>query len=604
MRYAGAAVRERVRNRLRSWSTAAGALPWRLLARRAALSAALLAGWLALSWTLRAWLGAWEDGGGGLGGKIMRFYLRNWASWTWLGALWCAAWWGVKPLWRALQEPRFFDRAVGAATPGALGAIRAWVCAILLIMTLREDLMSVALLPRVMVRQQGLMAILHLLPIGFDAFLANAAALRAFQYLTAALLALGVVGLGTRAVVPAAAVCYFVLGGIVREHSFYYHSGIVPLYALAVLSFTRCGQGWSLDRLWRAARGKAPAAADRPGAYFGWARYAVWTVIALPYAAAGCSKLYYMGLRWVSADSVRWMLLRPTLDPRPFDFDLALRIMPLPDALFVLLGIVALGTELAFGLVLVSRRARALLPAATVGIHVGILFLQNILFLDLMLLLWVFYDWSPLARLGRRLAGRSGAADGPEPVADAAPVAEAAPEEEEPRARPAAGRLAAARPGAAHRRGAAAALAIMLFLASWWVTKIEWYPLTAMQMFTAHGRGEAGVVSYVAAIAHYEDGSRGPAPFGEWIGAMPPGRTRPVLRRTLQDPAGRAVGQQLLDAMIRAANAAGAGPRVTSVELQRRRWNFRADPDDPGRGVLTHRYVHPAPAAERGDGAR
>lgn len=571
MRYAGGAVR----GRLRSWSAAAGALPWRPLARRAAGSAALLAGWLALSWALRAVLGAWEDGGGGLGGKLMRVYLHNWGSWVWLGALWCAAWWGVKPLWRALQTPRFVDRAVGAATPGALGAIRAWVCAILLIMTLREDLMSVALLPRVVVREQGLMALLHLLPIGFDAFLANAAALRAFQYVTALLLALGVVGLGTRAVVPAAAVCYFVLGGIVREHSFYYHSGILPLYALAVLSFTRCGQGWSVDRLWRAARGKAPA--DRPGAYFGWARYAVWTVIALPYVAAGCSKLYYMGLRWVSADSVRWMLLRPTLDPQPFDFDVALRIMPLPDALFVLLGIVALGTELAFGLVLVSRRARALLPAAMVGIHVSILFLQNILFLDLMLLLWVFYDWRPLLRLGRRLAGKG----------VAAPAAAAARD----------------RPAGAHRRGAFAALALMLFLASWWVTKIEWYPLTAMQMFTAHGRGEAGVVSYVAAIAHYDDGSSAPAPFGDWIGALAR-RTRPVIRRALQDAAGRAEGQQLLDAMIRAANAAGAGPRVTSVELQRRRWNFRADPDDPGRGVLTHRYVHPAPAAERGDGAR
>lgn len=574
MRRAGVAVRAR----LQSWSAAAGALPWGTLARSAAGSAALLAGWLALSWALRALLGAWEEGGGGLSGKIMRFYLRNWGSWTGLGALWCVGWWGVKPLWRALQEPRFVDRAVGAATPGALGAIRAWVCAILLIMTLREDLMSVALLPRVMVRQQGLMAILHLLPIGFDAFLVNAAALRAFQFVTALLLALGVVGLGTRAVVPAAAVCYFVLGGIVREHSFYHHSGLVPWYALAVLSFTRCGQGWSVDRLWRAARGKAPAHDHRPSAYFGWARYAVWSVIALPYVAAGASKLYYMGLRWVSADSVRWMLLRPTLDPRPFDFDAALRIMPLPDVLFVLLGIVALGTELAFGLVLVSRRARALLPAAMVGVHVGILFLQNILFLDLMLLLWVFYDWSPLLRPGRRLAGKIGAA--------------------------ASGRTPGAAPAAAHRRGAAAALAIMLFLASWWVTKIEWYPLTAMQMFTAHGRGEAGVVTYVAAVAHYDDGSSGPAPFGDWIGAMPSGRTRPVIRRTLQDAAGRAEGQQLLDAMIRAANAAGAGPRVTSVELQRRRWNFRADPDDPHRGVLTHRYVHPAPAAERGDGAR
>lgn len=576
MSAAGAAVRDR----LRSWSAAAGALPWGALARRAAISAALLAAWLGLSWALRG-AGASTGDGGGLAGKLLRFYQHHWEGWTLLGALWCAAFWGVKPAWRALQAPRFSERVVGAATPGALGAIRAWVCAILLVMTLREDLMSAALLPRVMVHREGLMAVLHLLPIGFDALLANAAALRVVQYVTAALLALGVIGLATRAVVPAAAAGYFLLGGILREHSFFYHAGLLPWYALVVLSFTRCGEGWSLDRLWRAARGRA--AAPPPSAYFGWARYAVWTAIALPYVAAGCSKLYFMGLDWVSADSMRWMLLRGTLDPRTFSFEVSLRLMPLPDALFVLLGIIALGTELAFGLVLVSRRARALLPAAMVAVHAGILFLQNILFLDLLLLLWVYYDWGPLRRrLAARLAGRGagGAAAAAAPAPQAAPV----------------------RPVRTHRRGALAAMAIALFLASWWVTKIEWYPLTAMQMFTGHGGREAGVVSYVAAIAHYEDGSRGPARFGRWIGALRAVRAGPVIRRTLQDAAGQAVGAQLLDAAIRAANARDDGPRVTSVELQRRRWNFAAEPDDPARGVVTARYVHAAPAPERRDG--
>lgn len=565
-----------VRSRLRSWSAAAGALPWGALARRAAISAALLAAWLALSWALRD---AGDGAGGGLAGKLLRFYQHYWEGWTLLGALWCAAFWGVMPLWRALQAPAFSERVVGAATPGALGAIRAWVCAILLVMTLREDLMSAALLPRVVVDREGLMAVLHLLPIGFDAFLANGAALRALQYLTAALLALGVIGLAARVVVPAAAIGYFLLGGILREHTFFYHEGLLTWYALVVLAFTRCGEGWSVDRWRRAARGKeAPAAAGRPTAYFGWARYAVWTAIALPYVAAGCSKLYYMGVDWVSADSVRWMLLRGTLDPRTFAFEVSLRLMPLPDALFVLLGIIALGTELAFGLVLVSRRARALLPAAMVAVHAGILFLQNILFLDLLLLLWVYYDWGPLRR--RLTARRAG------PAAEAAPAPEAAP----------------VRPVLTHRRGALAAMAIVLALASWWVTKIEWYPLTAMQMFTGHGGREAGVVSYVAAIAHYEDGSSGPARFGRWIGALRAVRAGPVIRRTLQDAAGQAVGAQLLDAAIRAANARGGGPRVTGVELQRRRWNFAADPDDPGRGVVTARYVHAAPAPERRDG--
>ena len=346
-------------NLRRALRVAGGAVPWRELAMRAAVSLALLAGWLALSYALLWSLGEWGDVERGRVGKIFRFYLRHWEKWTGLGASWCMAFWGVMPLWRAMQTPRFSDGVVGVATPGTLGAIRAWTCGILLVLTLREDLASSTLLPRAMFHDQGFMALLHLLPIGFDGFLANATALWAFQSLTTLLLVLGVVGLGSRFVVPAAAICYFVLGGIYREHSFFDHSGIIPLYVLIVLSFTRCDRGWAVDRIWRATRGESVAATHTPTAYFGWARYAVWTVIASAYVQAGCSKLYYMGLDWVSADSMRWMLLRTTLELEgAFDFDMAVWLMPMPDVLFVLLGVVALGTELGFGLVLVSRRAR------------------------------------------------------------------------------------------------------------------------------------------------------------------------------------------------------------------------------------------------------
>lgn len=571
-------MRERKTHDLRrALRAAVGAAPWRKTAMRAAVSLALLAGWLALSHALPWSLGEWRNVESGPAGKIFRFYLRHWEKWTGLGAFWCMAFWGAMPLWRAMQTPRFSGGVVGAATPGALGAIRAWTCGILLVLTLREDLASSTLLPRAMFHDQGFMILLRLLPVGFDEFLASAAALRAFQSLTTALLVFGVVGLGSRLVVPAAAICYFVLGGIHREHSFFNHSGIVPLYVLIVLSFTRCGRGWAVDRIWRTARGE-PAAAHAPTAYFGWARYAVWTVMASAYVQAGCSKLYYMGLDWVSADSMRWMLLRTTLelDGGAFDFDAAARLMPMPDMLFVLLGVVALGAELCFGLVLVSRRARLALPAVMAGVHVGILFLQNILFLDLILLLCVFYDWDTPRRW---LARRRGAIDPHN--ADTTRDRDAALD----------------RPERTHRLGALAVLAMLLFLASWWVTKIELYPLTPLKMFTSHEEAaDAGVVSYVRAIVHYEDGSSGRAPFENWIGAMREGRFRPVVRNAFRDSAGLETGKQFLDAAIRAANAREDDhPRVSSVELQVWQWNFREDPDNPDYGVMTDRYLHPAP---------
>ena len=290
-----------------------GAMPLCKLAMRATGTLLLLSGWLVLSYALHSFLGEQRERGD-LTGGILFVYLKHWKEFTWLGAIWSVAVWGIGPLWRVMQTPRFSNGVVGTATPGTLGAIRALTCSILLILTLREDLVSTVLLPRTLVNPLGVMNLLHLMPIGFEAFLVNETALRALQGFTACLLVLGVLGLGTRAVIPAAAICYLVLGGIFRGYSFFYHGGIVPLYVLAVLSFTRCDQGWALDRVRRVIRGTPVAPAHVPTAYFGWARYAVWATIAVVYMSSGGSKLYYMGLGWVSADNLRWMMVHPTME--------------------------------------------------------------------------------------------------------------------------------------------------------------------------------------------------------------------------------------------------------------------------------------------------
>ena len=575
----------------RALPTAEGPRPWRKAALRIAVTLALLSSWLALAHWLRALSGE-QAAAGDLISRISWIYLKHWPNITWLGAFWCVAFWGLAPLWRAMQSPRFSDGVVGAAKPSALGAIRALTCGILLIMTLQEDLASTALLPRSMINPLGFMELLHLLPIRFAAFLASETALWAFQRLTELLLVLGVLGLGTRVAIPAAAICYFVLAGILRGYSFMYHGGLFPLYVLAVLAFTRCGQGWSLDRAWRTARGKSVSQAHLPTAYFGWARYVVWAVIALPYMAASGSKLLQMGIGWASADNMRWVMLRPTLEliAAGHDFDAALWMISAPDALLVLLAVFTLALQLSFGLVLVSRRARLILPAAAIGFHVGVLVLMNILFIDLILLHLVFYDWSSLRRwLATRRRATRRRQDASVPEAAISP---------EPHRRPQGAQTlgvgmdaAIGRSTETHRRGAFAALAIILFLASWWATQINLYPLTPVAMFTAQ-RGEAvdaGLVSYLRAIAHYEDGASGRAPFERWLPGMRAGRWRPTVRGIFQDAEGLAKGKQFLDAMIQAANAAGDGPRLSSLELQLWQWKFREAPNGP---LLTDRYIH------------
>jgi hypothetical protein len=74
----------------------------------------------------------------------LEHYLQKWNYRTMI-VLWSGI--GFWLLAMLMSSPFFFQRFVGEATPGTLGAIRMWICFILLISTLWEDLPSFALLP-------------------------------------------------------------------------------------------------------------------------------------------------------------------------------------------------------------------------------------------------------------------------------------------------------------------------------------------------------------------------------------------------------------------------------------------------------------------------
>lgn len=334
------------------------------------------------------------------------YYLRAWPTVAWqitvpfvgfglLGLL----------LVMVTSSPTYFRRYVGEATPGSLGAIRMLTCAILLVSTLIEDLPSIALLPLEIRNPAGLMGVFYALPIGFERLVTSETGLRLFQWLTEAILFLGLIGWQTRFVIPLGAVCHFLLGGILRDYSFSWHQGWVPLYFMAVLSFTPCGDGWSVDRLRKVYRGLAVPAGDQPLPIYGWARYACWVAIALPYVEAGLNKLRYGGLFWWNPTNMRGIFYYDSLTPREFDWAWSLYLAPAPDTLFALLGLIAVLGEFAFGMVLFSATARRILPVLMIMMHTGIFLLQRILFLDLMLLQFVFFDFREVRqKIGHRLA--------------------------------------------------------------------------------------------------------------------------------------------------------------------------------------------------------
>lgn len=490
--------------------------------------------------------------------------LLEWRASLWDGIVILAAAALAAPAVLALRPGRL--RWIDPATPEALGAMRMLVAGVLLASALWEDLASTAYLPRGMLHHRPMWLVEWLLPLpGAEAFFASHAALTVLEVGTVGLLAMAAVGLATRWTVPAGAVGYLLLAMILRSYSWGYHTGLVPLYALLLLSFTPCGDAWSLDRWIRVRRGLPVPPADRAAMRCGIGRYLVWMAVALPYVAAGLSKLRDTGLLWWSGEHMKQMVVSTTVEPMQFDFRLGLLLLEGPDWIWAAMGLAALVGELTFGLVLVSRTARRWLPLVMAGMHLGILLTQNIFFPDLVALQAVFYDWRPLRD---RLLGRptaSGRAAIPPP------------------------------PGRVLARAPLAFLAVA-WLA--WATHTERFPLTSMRIFS---RPMPPVpVEYVQAWVVYRDGTREVARFERWIGAVADSRYRWLLREWEEKPERVALLHRFLAAAAERANHdAPPGRRVAEFELVLRRWDFRRDPRGPEHGEVLRVVRHQVEPAAR-----
>lgn len=466
----------------------------------------------------------------------------------------------------------FFLRYVHEATPESLAAIRILACAILLGSVLREDLASTALLPAELRQSMGAMRILYALPFGLQKLAANATGLEILKLLTALILFLGMIGLGTRIVVPLGAVSYLVFGGILRQYTYYYHQHLTPLYLLIVLSATPCGDGWSIDRLWRGFRGRAAPAAGRPAPIYGWSQYACWVVIALPYVEAGLSKLRNGGLFWWNADNLRAILYRDALYlPWPARFNgqgFSLHLTGAPDLVFALLGISALLVELSYGLILFSRTARRILPIAAFLMHTGMFLLQKVLFLDLVLVQFLFLDFNKLRNAIMRRIGAMGTLQ----ECGIASTGE----------RGAMQKLAAPR---LLWPLSISGLVTVLLVA--WFYHVEFYPLSAWQMYSGIMEG----VVYTKVYVRRESGAVSRAYFEDAVGALPANRSQTYLAMCF-DPTGVSLCEKFLGAVAAAYNrrVPPAG-RVTQLEIQEWSWDFRAYPAEPGRATLVRHFL-------------
>jgi hypothetical protein len=294
-------------------------------------------------------------------------------------------------------------------------------------------------------------------------------------------------------------------------------------------------------------------------------------VIALPYFAAGMSKIRNGGAAWFMPANLRGILLQDTLDPMQFDWRVTLRLLDLPAALFALLAVAAVASELLYPTVLFSRTARRWVPPITAALHLGIWFLQNILFFDLILIQLVFLDWDRLAN--RLTASRRRVVDGVPRVAERA---------SEPA--PSAAETAAAATWTPRLRFMTG---LLLFC---WLALVEQYPFTAFQMYS--GAGNSDVISYLRVEAQYASGATARAPFEQMLPALRDSRYRVAMRGCF-DSDHRHACDALLDALMSRSRAKEATDPIERIEVQIRQWPLDDPPARPEDGRITDRYRYP-----------
>jgi len=298
----------------------------------------------------------------------------------------------------ARQGSRLARRIVVPASATSLAGIRIGTCAVTLISMLLEDPASTAKLPGFSSLPFGLgsMGIVQKLP-GMASLLHSAPLLHALKALTVLALTAGMLGLCVRITLPVALLSALLLGGVVRMYTHFFHTGLLPLYVLAVLAVAPCADAWSADawRLRRAGRPVVPP--EEPSLRYGFPRFACWCVLGLTYFAAGSSKLRHGGLGWWDGVNLKAKVLGDALQVGSFDFPFLPLLDKVPLVIFSVMGIVTLIVELGMVLVPFSRLARRIFPLGVMGLHLGILFTQEILFLDLILIQGILFDFRRVA---------------------------------------------------------------------------------------------------------------------------------------------------------------------------------------------------------------
>uniref|UniRef100_A0A7S3NIL5 HTTM domain-containing protein n=1 Tax=Aureoumbra lagunensis TaxID=44058 RepID=A0A7S3NIL5_9STRA len=395
----------------------------------------------------------------------------------------------------------FQDRYVGRASARSLALMRMIASFLLYIFTLpvvSAPLAETANAPRFMCKPTGIGRLLaDLLPafFGRDALLASATSLDLLQRCTRILLVAVFLGFFTRITAPLAALLWLIYGSVLRAYNAWRgHSFISSWWTLVVFAWRGgAAEAWSLDAIFFPQLAGGGTNTKSKAQYRGWTRFMVTLVLANNYCMAGLSKFCASGIAWGFGINLKAKLMQTALTQTSFGFYLSLGLRHFPLIFWSFLGFCGLYGEIAMGLIPFVSWAKLIFPVAMWGMHIGIILLQHIVFVDLLTTLAAWYVWHHLDKLdtdnwSRLYAGgpwdwrqvshdaqltlgfRPTYAKLPAPPEDdtEAPVDKAAENESEERNA---------------RSGAKRTFALFIFFLAVWTQGAEWYPWNAFRMF-------------------------------------------------------------------------------------------------------------------------
>ncbi len=180
------------------------------------------------------------------------------------------------------------------------------------------------------------------------------------------------------------------------------HAHTIVVVVMGIMALSRCGDGFSVDRLIRKARQRNNAEVQRPlmSGEYTWPVRAAWLALAFIYFAAGVSKLRHSGLDWIFSDNMATLLISRNYlmnhqgDIADWGFYIA-QYTWLP----VLMAATTVVFEIGYPVALFSARSRFVIIPTILLFHIGNGLLVGPKFYQYMICNVIF--WIPWDRVSR-----------------------------------------------------------------------------------------------------------------------------------------------------------------------------------------------------------